>query len=158
IAPRKVEYGDIKTSTRFYASAGGLYPIDIYLYINNVEDYDKGIYLYQPISHSLLKIVAQKDINTDDILEGDNIDIENCNFLVFFGYNFNSSFLKYGELALLNSLIEIGCMSHNFDLVITSLGYTGCPIAGFKKNNIEKLLELDHVNEHILFTNICGKE
>ncbi|MDI0205836.1 hypothetical protein AAGX78_01295 [Staphylococcus aureus] len=34
IAPRKVEYGDIKTSTRFYASAGGLYPIDIYLYIN----------------------------------------------------------------------------------------------------------------------------
>ncbi|HCZ2802804.1 TPA: streptolysin associated protein SagB, partial [Staphylococcus aureus] len=29
IAPRKVEYGDIKTSTRFYASAGGLYPIDI---------------------------------------------------------------------------------------------------------------------------------
>ncbi|HEG7391626.1 TPA: SagB family peptide dehydrogenase [Staphylococcus aureus] len=158
IAPRKVEYVDIKTSTRFYASAGGLYPIDIYLYINNVEDYDKGIYLYQPISHSLLKIVAQKDINTDDILEGDNIDIENCNFLVFFGYNFNSSFLKYGELALLNSLIEIGCMSHDFDLVITSLGYTGCPIAGFKKNNIEKLLELDHVNEHILFTNICGKE
>ncbi|UVI83771.1 streptolysin associated protein SagB [Staphylococcus aureus] len=32
IAPRKVEYGDIKTSTRFYASAGGLYPINIYLY------------------------------------------------------------------------------------------------------------------------------
>src|SRR5699024_8957221 len=52
-------------------------------------------------------------------------DIGNCNFLVFFGYNFNSSFLKYGELALLNSLIEIGCMSHNFGLVITSLGYTG---------------------------------
>lgn len=49
-------------------------------------------------------------------------------------------------------------MSHNFDLVITSLGYTGCPIAGFKKSNIENLLELDHVNEHILFTNICGKE
>lgn len=66
--------------------------------------------------------------------------------------------MKYGELALLNSLIEIGCMSHNFGLVITSLGYTGCPIAGFKKSNIENLLELDHVNEHILFTNICGKE
>lgn len=49
-------------------------------------------------------------------------------------------------------------MSHNFGLVITSLGYTGCPIAGFKKSNIENLLELDHVNEHILFTNICGKE
>ncbi|MDK7930603.1 dehydrogenase, partial [Staphylococcus hominis] len=76
--------------------------IDIYLYINNVEDYDKGIYLYQPISHSLLKIVPQKDINTDDLLEGNNIDIKNCSFLVFFGYNFNSSFLKYGELALLN--------------------------------------------------------
>src|SRR5699024_3933355 len=132
---RKVDYEDIKTSTRFYASAGGLYPIDIYLYINNVEDYDKGIYLYQPISHSLLKIVDQKDIKKDDLLEGNNIDIGNCNFLVFFGYNFNSSFLKYGELALLNSLIEI-----------------------VKKSNIENLLEYDHVNEHILFTNICGKE
>lgn len=79
IAPRKVEYGDIKQVRGFMHRQAGYIRL-IYLYINNVEDYDKGIYLYQPISHSLLKIVAQKDINTDDLLEGNNIDIENCSF------------------------------------------------------------------------------
>ncbi|EAG0043713.1 dehydrogenase, partial [Listeria monocytogenes] len=36
--------------------------------------------------------------------------------------------------------------------------YTSCPIAGFNKSYIEKLLYLDGINDHIIFTNICGKE
>ncbi|EAD2760278.1 streptolysin associated protein SagB, partial [Listeria monocytogenes] len=29
---------------------------------------------------------------------------------------------------------------------------------GFNKSYIEKLLYLDGINDHIIFTNICGKE
>lgn len=39
----------------FYPSAGGLYPVNIYLYIKDgrVENLEEGIYFYNPHSHSI---------------------------------------------------------------------------------------------------------
>lgn len=158
IAPRKMIYGEVETTTRYYASGGGLYPIKVYIYCNDVQGIEKGFYLYQPISHTLLAINKTDNIATSKFFEGGNIDTENMNFTVFFGYRINTTYLKYGELSLLLGLVEVGIISHNFDLVLTSLGYTGCAIAGYNKTYIENLLNFDHVNEHILFSNICGKE
>ena len=89
---------------------------------------------------------------------GESIDTDNMNFCVFFEYSLNKNFVKYWELSLLNTLVELGGISHNFDLVCQSLHFTSCPIAGFNKSTIEKLLYLDGINDHIVFTNICGKE
>ncbi|WP_311772959.1 SagB family peptide dehydrogenase [Listeria seeligeri] len=89
---------------------------------------------------------------------GDNIDTQNMNFCVFFEYSINRNYVKYGELSLLNTFVELGGMSHNFDLVCHSMHYSTCPIAGFNKSSVEKFLFLDGVNDHIVFTNICGKE
>lgn len=159
ITNRKIFYDETETTTRYYSSGGGLYPVNVYVYCNNVEGIKQGVYLYQPLSHSLLFI--NEEINKIDSLEffnGENIDVLNSNFSLFFGYRISSTYLKYGELSLLNTLVETGIMSHNFDLVVTSLGYTSCPIAGYKKTYIEDLLDFDHVDEHILFSNVCGKE
>lgn len=158
IAQRKVYYGEIETTTRYYASGGGLYPITIYIYVKNVDAIANGLYQYQPISHSILKISKNRNIDVDSFFVGDNIDVENMNFSIFFGYSISSNYLKYGELALLNTLIEVGGMSHNFDIVCTALGFSSCPIAGLKKTFLEEILNYDHVNEHVLFSNICGKE
>ncbi|MEG7645991.1 SagB family peptide dehydrogenase, partial [Enterococcus faecium] len=134
-----------------------LYPIDIYLYINNVSGISKGIYKYQPYSHSLYPLDIE-NVDSTHFFVGDNIDVINMNFCVFFEYSVNKNFVKYGELSLLNTLVELGGISHNFDLVCQSMDFTSCPIAGFNKSVIEKLLYLDGVNDHIVFTNICGKE
>ncbi|EAC4116121.1 TPA: listeriolysin S biosynthesis peptide dehydrogenase LlsB, partial [Listeria monocytogenes] len=108
-------------------------------------------------THSLHPLDVDK-IDVESFFVGDNIDTSNMNFCVFFGYSINKNYVKYGELSLLNTFVELGGISHNFDLVCHSVHYTSCPIAGFNKSYIEKLLYLDGINDHIIFTNICGKE
>lgn len=158
IANREVTYGDIKTSTRHYPSGGGLYPVKTIIYVNEVEEVPSGFYEYQPVSHSLLSLQVQDNIDLNQFFNGGNIDTINSSFITFFAYSIDSTYLKYGELSLLTTLIEIGLMTQNFDLILTSLGYTGCPLASFNKTIIENYLNYDHVNTHILFSDICGKE
>ncbi|GHU35518.1 hypothetical protein FACS1894193_08640 [Bacilli bacterium] len=157
LSKRQLVYGDIIASTRHYASGGGLYPIDIYLYVNRVAKIPEGVYRYQPYSHSLYPVKSQ-EIDLESFFVGYNIDVTNMNFCVFYEYSLNRNFVKYGELSLLNTLVELGGMSHNFDLVCQAMNFTTCPVAGFNKSILEKLLYLDGVNDHIVFSSICGKE
>ncbi|WP_208970494.1 SagB family peptide dehydrogenase, partial [Listeria valentina] len=154
ISQRKINYEGIKTTTRYYPSGGGLYPINIYFYINNVSTLNKGFFLYQPYSHSLLPI--KSDIKAKDLFVGDALDFENMCFAVFYEYSINKNFLKYGELALLTSLVEVGTMSENFDLVSTAFYLDTCAVAGFNKTIIENAIHQDGVNSHIVFSSICG--
>ncbi|EHT9950006.1 listeriolysin S biosynthesis peptide dehydrogenase LlsB, partial [Listeria monocytogenes] len=139
LSTRKLVYNDLQSTTRHYSSGGGLYPIDVFLYINNISGIAKGIYKYQPYTHSLHPLDVDK-IDVESFFVGDNIDTSNMNFCVFFGYSINKNYVKYGELSLLNTFVELGGISHNFDLVCHSVHYTSCPIAGFNKSYLEKLL------------------
>ncbi|MCO7151328.1 SagB family peptide dehydrogenase [Vagococcus lutrae] len=157
ISKKVTNIGDIKTVHRFYPSGGGLYPIEIYIYVNSVQNLEKGFYLYQPYSHSIRKINSvTKDI--DKCFVGDNLDLKNINFSIFYKYSLNRTYLKYGELSLLTTLIEVGTMTQNLELVSASFYYSTCSIAGFEKKYIENILNLDSINDHIIFAAICGKE
>lgn len=97
-------------------------------------------------------------IDVELFFVGDNIDIFNMNFCVFFGYFINKNYVKYGELFLLNMFVELGGILYNFDLVCYLVYYISCFIVGFNKLYIEKFLYLDGINDYIIFINICGKE
>lgn len=153
---RKKFMGENEIHFRNYPSGGGLYPIDIIIYCNKISTISNGFYKYQPYTHSLLKMnVSQYDINQ---FMNTSMDIQNCNFILFFEYTVNKSYLKYGELSLLNALIEVGCMSENFDLISISMGRKTCPVTALNKHYLEKILTLDGIDQILLFSNICGDE
>ncbi|AWP35610.1 MULTISPECIES: SagB family peptide dehydrogenase [Heyndrickxia] len=154
---RKTNFDGIVNRGRFYSSGGGLYPINVYIYCNYVDTIYPGFYKYQPYSNSLYPLDINRVEKTNFFIDN-MIDIENMNLALFFEYTIDKTYLKYGELSLLNVLVETGIMSHNFDLVCTAMGYRSCPIAGYDKNYLEQILNLDSVNEHIIFSNICGRE
>lgn len=156
LARRTMNYNGVIATTRYYASGGGLYPVYVYLLINNVSGIKKGLYKYQPYSHSLYPV--KKEMNIEELFQYGNFDFDNYSFCVLYEYDLNRNYLKYGELSLLTTLIELGIMSHNFELMCTSLDFAACEIAGFDKQYAEKCIGLDGINSHILFTNICGKE
>ncbi len=156
LAKRQVNYNGIITTTRHYASGGGLYPIDVYLMINQVKQLKKGLYKYQPYSHSLFQMHADMDLGI--LFATGHFDLENCSFVVLYEYSVNRNYTKYGELSLLTSMVEVGNMSHNFELTCAASDYSACQIAGFDKPYAEKCLGLDGINSHVIFTNICGKE
>lgn len=49
---RTANYNGIVATSRYYASGGGLYPVQVYIYANNVSGVKKGIYRYQLNTHS----------------------------------------------------------------------------------------------------------
>ena len=53
---RTANYNGIVATSRYYASGGGLYPVQVYIYANNVIGVKKGIYRYQLSTHSLYPI------------------------------------------------------------------------------------------------------
>lgn len=156
LSARKANYNGVIATTRHYGSGGGLYPIDVYILVNNVNSLKKGVYKYQPYSHSLYPIRSNLEI--EKLLEYGAFDFNNYSFCVLYEYDMDKNYMKYGELSLAITLIEVGLMSQNFDLITTALNYSACEIAGFNKQYAEKELSLDGLNSHILFTNICGKE
>lgn len=152
---RTANYNGIVATSRYYASGGGLYPVQVYIYANNVSGVKKGIYRYQLNTHSLYPI--NEHFDTSKFLQYGNFDFDNFNFLVMYEYDINKTYLKYGELSLLNVFVEAGIISHNFELVCSGLDFSACQIAGFDKPYADAALNCDGVNSHVIFTNICGK-
>ena len=156
ISKRKKYYKYVTVSTRYYASGGGLYPVDLYILTNNIENLGNMLYRYQSHSHTLYPVVNDFDI--DNFLISSNFDMDNYSFLTLYEYDINKNYLKYGELSLLNTLVEVGNMAHGLDIISASLGFGTCQIAGFDKKYANDKLNLDSVNSNIIFTSICGLE
>ncbi len=156
LSGRVMSYDGVKAYSRFYASGGGLYPINIILQVNNVSGIKPGLYRYQPYSHTLYPY--QKCLDIRKFLQYGSFDFDDYSFIVLLEYDLNRNYLKYGELSLLTTMIEAGNISHNFELMCTAMDYSACQIAGFNKHYAEEVLGLDGLNSHILFTVICGKE
>jgi SagB-type dehydrogenase family enzyme len=149
---------------RTYPSGGGMYSIDIYLAIYNVKGLNKGIYKYQPISHSLIYV---KDIETLDkfvitarynLQTGKYDNIENFlpSVVFIFTNNFTRPRIKYGELSLLLALVDCGCLLQNFSLLAAGLSLNFCIWAGYKKSSIENVLNLDGISNHVIMTALLG--
>lgn len=154
----------LKTFKRTYASGGGMYSLDIYLAVYNVENLQTGIYKYQPISNSLLfkKEIADLDdfIVTSRYCEktGNYQKIENLlpSVLFIFTNNFTRPRLKYSELSLLLAFVDCGALLQNLSLMTAALSLHFCIWAGFKKTSSEKVLGLDGIQNHVIMTALLG--
>lgn len=59
LSTRKLVYNDLQSTTRHYSS-GEVYIQLMFLYINNISGIAKGIYKYQPYTHSLHPLEVDK--------------------------------------------------------------------------------------------------
>ncbi len=149
----EINFGEKTINTRYYSSGGGLYPVSFILYLSNIESIKDGFYRYQPFSHSLLFL---NNSGIKGVFDNNVVDVINSNCIFFFNAELNRSYIKYGELSLINILIEIGIVSQNIHLMSNSFNLGTCDIAGFNKNLIEKKLNIDGVHSHILYSLSMG--
>lgn len=143
VAKRKENYFGVEVTTRYHGSGGGLYPVDVYLLINNVTGINPGMYKYQPISHSLKPV--SDDFDIEKLYPYGNFDLENYAFCALYEYDVNRNYVKYGELSLMVTFIEAGLMAQNLDLVAESMGFSTCQAAGYNKKYADKILGIDGI-------------
>lgn len=140
-------------------SGGGLFPIDMYCLVNNVEDISSGIYFYNNNSHSIEQI-RKKDIK-DELIETSPTlaeSINNCSFCILLSASFPRIKFKYKERAYRFSLIEAGHIAQNILLASVSENHNAIPVGGFLDDYANKIINIDGVNHAVLYLIIIGKK
>lgn len=141
---------------RSYPSGGGLYPVEMYMYIKNVEGIPEGSYLYNPIHSKLIQLKASVPLEkveellpmTSVKVDPNNISLEKCNVLLFLVANFQYSAYKYGKLAYKLAILEAGHIGQNIQLVSTALNKKTTALCGFYDDKVEDFFELDRTKKY----------
>lgn len=140
-----------------YASAGGLYPIDLYIHIkkNRVEGIEEGLYLYNPIYNSL-ELIDNQGVFDDKVQYFTNKDIFNSSaFSIYFIYNAEVTMPKYGGLGYYYAGIDTGIMVGLLTQVCELAGLGVCSIGDM---NFDKIKDYFHLtkNQILLHSVECG--
>lgn len=140
---------------RFYPSASSLYPLEVYVITRNITDLSKGVYHYYPKEHCLEQINIFKKFNYFRYFIQSSFQSAPC-FLLITAV-FKRVTQKYGERGYRYVLFEAGHLMQNFYLIATALGLSCCALGGFFDQEIDGLLDLDGLNESVIYAMSLGK-
>ncbi|WP_455280129.1 SagB/ThcOx family dehydrogenase [[Eubacterium] cellulosolvens] len=123
-------------------SAGGLYPLELYVVVGDVEGLETGIYHYVPMENNLLKTVEgdkRSDI-ADAALNQDWIEKAAINIIITAVYERTTE--KYGERGIRYVHMEVGHTAQNICLQATALNLGVVTVGAFNDDKVVQLLYL----------------
>lgn len=126
-----------------YASAGGLYPVQMYLYCkeNAIDDIKEGFYYYSPIDNLLYTVDSQKV----DICSTFELDINLWNkssFTIFLVADMNVLRPMYAKESMRYATIEAGLMTQLLESVAHDSLIGLCQLGHFNSASIKEVLSL----------------
>lgn len=128
----------------FYPSAGGLYPIDVYIYVkrDRVEGLEEGFYYYNPVEHKLSPLELPGGI-TDEEHFVTNKEIYNSSALtMIFVYNGNCNMPRYDGNGYFFGIIDMGIMVENVCLQCATGILGACSIGDMDFIALEEKMQL----------------
>jgi len=136
-----------------YASAGGLYPVQTYLYIkpDRVEGLAGGSYFYDAANHSLSPLSPGSLIPSAEF-QGSQAIFDQSAFALFFVAQLKSIAPMYGDMARDFCVIEAGSMCQLLETSAPSHQIGLCQIGGLDFQPIRHLFDLEgsHLYLHCL--------
>ncbi|WP_282783871.1 SagB/ThcOx family dehydrogenase [Phaeodactylibacter xiamenensis] len=150
--------GNSEWSWRTVPSAGGLYPLELYVVVLDGQ-IPKGLYHYCPERNGL-ELLSQK-VDAAAIEQATSassfVDAFKASAVVLTTAVFERTFIKYRERAYRFILQECGSVSQNLSLNAEALGLGSCLLGGFMDESVNDLLGVDGVFESILSVQYIGK-
>lgn len=141
-----------------YPSAGGLNSIDIYVSVFNVDGIKKGVYFLDKFNG---KIFLLKEGNYIEdyykITLGQNCN-NNSSFCINYVAKFDNIISKYDQRGYRYIFLDAGHISQNFYLVSNYLGIGSVSIGGFLDDEINRMLNLNVINEQCIYLQYFGRE
>jgi SagB-type dehydrogenase family enzyme len=151
LAPLAVQRG-----SRGYPSAGGAYPIEVYIAAQNLQDTFHGIYHYAAKQHQLEQISARFDTQA---WQTALVDLEavplSAAFVVFTAVPERSE-AAFGLRGYRYALLEVGYAVGEVMVAAAALGLHAYPAATFYDEEIRKLLGLPE-SEHPVVVLLLGR-
>lgn len=138
------QLSQILWSANSVPSAGGLYPLEIYLVIKKggVEGVESGVYHYQPENHSLE--LQLKEYNHQDFvsacLSQEPCDLAPVSLVIAAVYERTTG--KYGERGIQYVHLEAGHAAQNICLQVAALNLGTVTIGAFIDKEVSRILNL----------------
>ncbi len=128
--------------TRAYPSAGGVYPLEIYLVAGKVDGLESGLYKYDWEKHSL-ELINPGDIRKDlaSAAYGQRMITEAPAIIVVTAI-LEKTTSRYGEKGrTLFVPMDVGHLGQNVHLQAEAIGLSTVMVGGFKEEDVEKVLK-----------------
>lgn len=139
-------------------SGGSLQIIEPYIAVYNVEGIEKGIYWYEPETHSLCKVT--EEFSYQDLREclAGQFFGGKCSFGIFFAANLEILAWKYKTPRNFKVvLLEAGHFSQTSQLIAVSQSLQTWITGAFKDSAIEKFCKIDGIKKIPVFFTAYGK-
>lgn len=148
--------GGRRVFARAVPSAGGLYPLELYVLADHVTGLTKGLYHFHPGDRVLepLSIGLSIDRLLPDLMHQQCLN--GASLLIFLSAVFSRTQRKYGSRGYRYILLEAGHAAQNICLRAVELGLTTLCVGGYADRRINTLLELDERDEGVVYAVAVG--
>jgi SagB-type dehydrogenase family enzyme len=136
-------------------SAGGLYPLEVFVSTQRVEGLGGGLYHYEPRGHGLHWVSDAVPTDFVEPLLQQN-DFVNANAMFVFTSVFMRSMGKYGARGYRFALLEAGHQAENISLMAVQLGLGSLCLGGFNDMSLNTILGIDGQRHAALYCVAVG--
>jgi SagB-type dehydrogenase family enzyme len=147
----------IDIGLRAYPSGGGLYPIETYVALVDVEGLRPCLAHYDPHAHELQILdSALEPQNLLEALGGHAGSTPRAPAVLFACALFERSVVKYGNRGYRFSMLEAGMLTYLYSLAAVSMGLGTVNWGGFLDDTVHDLFDLDGIGEAVVDTVLLG--
>jgi SagB-type dehydrogenase family enzyme len=142
------DYDFLRGGFRTAPSAGGLYPLDIYVAVGKVSGLTSGLYKYIPKEHRMIRIINE-DIRMELCLAAwQQAMVKEAPVSLIYIAVFNRTTDKYGQRGRERYVcMDLGHSAENVYLQVETLGLGTCAIAAFSDDKVSAVLKLSKEEE-----------
>ncbi|MBD3343756.1 MAG: SagB/ThcOx family dehydrogenase [Chitinivibrionales bacterium] len=149
----------VSGATRSYPSAGGLYPLEIYLVCNSVDSIAAGVYRYEWKSHSLAGIKSGEVLDSlKQATYSSSLKSTIVPACIVITADYEMTARKYGDRGAQRYVpMDAGGCAQNVYLQARALGIATWPIGAFDDTSVKKVLGIADTEQVPLCIIPCGK-
>jgi len=141
---------------RTVPSAGGLFPLEVYVLAREVNGVIDGIYHYSLRDHSLALLREGRWFAELDRVMIPAPFIRNANLIFFLSAVFKRTQKKYGPRGYRYILLEAGHVAQNLCLVATEQKLGSLCMGGYSDSKLNRFLGFDGVDEAVVYSVAVG--
>lgn len=145
-----------KSKGKTVPSAGGIYPITLYvLILRQIDSVPPGLYCYNSHNQSLVKVNEEFNRQLVITILGTSM-MENASAVVCVAGDFTSTTYKYANRGYRYLLLEAGHIAQNAYLYCAENNIGVTEYGGFNDKELASLLGLNYPDQSVLITLILG--
>jgi SagB-type dehydrogenase family enzyme len=135
---------------RAVPSGGALYPLELYVAAQRVEELEPALYHFDPLRAVLERVRPLGGDELEGLTGYDEVVVPSAATILISAVFWRSRF-KYGPRAYRFALLEAGHVAQNLLLAATALELAACPVGGFYDRRVDAFLGIDGLYEASLY-------